>query len=154
MYDLLTNVLKLDVESKRVVVLLLQESILKDDALAVRIDSESDDNLATFIAMGQHGIKLKGCKSATMPERLLAKFILENPNCINVQKTQVVIVTYKWATDEGSVCSQENWAKQLSSLRAEYGITYSRVGRQHYWQMPDLDMRSNLKDLLMSKATK
>jgi len=126
--ELMERAVKLDTYGKKMMILLMQESLAKDAAL----EKESDENLDRFLEMGKHGHALKGKPTIS---GLLDEFISYNSGK-EFQREHVVLTLHHQALCGGLTATKQEVSKRLTKLLREKGIVSRRDCNLHYWSMP------------------
>lgn len=130
--DFMAEAIKLDYHTKKVMLLLLQESIAKDDAIAGSIEKESDSNQETFAAMAEYGLKL----TPRFTLKGIFREYVEEMAGLKCMREHAILELHRRAIDCGLEITKEALSERLSKYIREVGITTSHVGKVYYWQMP------------------
>jgi hypothetical protein len=140
MFSLLNQALLLDLDSKKVFCLAMTESIAKDEALSARVETDSNDNLSTFQAMGEMGFALKA--PPVRPREMLLEFIQENPG-FEYLREHVILTIQQRMVDCGVEIDKHLLSKSLGKIAPKMGVGTRQAGRQWYWVMPEANPASN-----------
>jgi hypothetical protein len=130
--ELMERAVKLDTFGKKMLLILMQESLAKDAAILARVEGESDDNQAIFDQMASHGLSLN--KRPTI-SGLLDDFISYNSGK-EFQREHIVLTLHLQAIQDGLKIEKNVLSKRLTKLVKSRGITTRREGLVYYWTMP------------------